>query len=148
MQSWSRSPYEPDHRNQGAGPPWCLPPTSRTACSTPLRPSPYASRPRWTTGVPSEPTMTEGDRGTGAMSRSRLETFADGVFAIAATLLILNVDSQVGTQPQGLGGRLLHIWPSYLAYAVSFVTIGIIWVQHHALMQQLGRVNRMYLLLT
>jgi uncharacterized membrane protein len=92
--------------------------------------------------------MTDGDRGTGAMSRSRLETFADGVFAIAATLLILNVDSQVGTQPHGLGGRLLHIWPSYLAYAVSFVTIGIIWVQHHALMQQLGRVNRMYLLLT
>ena len=63
--------------------------------------------------------MTGGDRGTGAMSRSRLETFADGVFAIAATLLILNVDSQVGTQPHGLGGWLLHIWPSYLAYAVS-----------------------------
>ncbi len=70
------------------------------------------------------------------MSRSRLEAFADGVFAIAATLLILNVDSQVGTEPHGLGGRLLHIWPSYVAYAVSFVTIGIIWVNHHALMQQ------------
>ena len=60
------------------------------------------------------------------MSTSRLETFADGVFAIAATLLILNVDAQVSDVPD-LGARLLHIWPSYLAYAVSFVTIGIMW---------------------
>ena len=59
------------------------------------------------------------------MSPSRLETFADGVFAIAATLLILNVDTQIAGDLPNLGDRLLHIWPSYLAYAVSFVTIGI-----------------------
>ena len=81
------------------------------------------------------------------MSRSRLEAFADGVFAIAATLLILNVDTQVGSSPHGLGARLLHIWPSYVAYAVSFLTIGIIWVNHHAVMQQMGRVDRTFLFL-
>ena len=66
---------------------------------------------------------------------------------IAATLLILNVDTQVGSSPHGLAGRLLHIWPSYVAYAVSFLTIGIIWVNHHAVMQQMGRVDRTYLFL-
>ena len=77
---------------------------------------------------------------------SRLETFADGVFAIAATLLILNVDAQVGNQASGLGERMLHIWPSYIAYAVSFVTIGIIWSNHHTVLGQLGRVDRTFLL--
>lgn len=88
------------------------------------------------------------DKRTGGMTSGRLEAFADGVFAIAATLLILNVDTQVGSEPQGLGGRLLHIWPSYVAYAVSFLTIGIIWVNHHTLMQQMGRVDRTFLFLT
>ena len=56
------------------------------------------------------------------MTTERLETFADGVFAIAATLLILNVDAQI----RDSGALdLTHIWPSYIAYAASFVTIGI-----------------------
>lgn len=81
------------------------------------------------------------------MSTARLETFADGVFAIAATLLILNVDAQVREGSTGIGDRLLEIWPSYIAYAVSFVTIGIIWSNHHTVMAQLGRVNRTFLML-
>jgi uncharacterized membrane protein len=81
------------------------------------------------------------------MTTSRLETFADGVFAIAATLLILNVDAQI-SDVQSLGSRLLHIWPSYLAYAVSFVTIGIMWVNHHTLMSQIDRTDRRFLLAT
>lgn len=79
------------------------------------------------------------------MSRGRLETFADGVFAIAATLLILNVDSQVSGSGHHLGHELLHVWPSYVAYAVSFLTIGIIWVNHHTVMGQIGRVDRSFL---
>lgn len=71
------------------------------------------------------------------MSTTRLETFADGVFAIAATLLILNVD--------GAEGGLTHIWPSYVAYAVSFITIGIIWVNHHTVMAQIRQVDRRFL---
>ncbi len=71
------------------------------------------------------------------MTRARLETFADGVFALAATLLILNVDEAHGT--------LRSIWPQYVGYAVSFVTIGIIWVNHHTVMDQVGRVDRRFL---
>lgn len=82
------------------------------------------------------------------MSPARLETFADGVFAIAATLLILNVDTQIGGDLPNLGDRLLHIWPSYLAYAVSFVTIGIMWVNHHTVMGQVVRVDRRFMFAT
>jgi uncharacterized membrane protein len=81
------------------------------------------------------------------VSTSRLETFADGVFAIAATLLILNVDAQVVGSGH-LGTQLLHIWPSYVAYGVSFLTIGIIWVQHHTFMAQIERADRTFLFLS
>jgi uncharacterized membrane protein len=79
------------------------------------------------------------------LNPSRLETFADGVFAIAATLLILNVDAQVAGDTGALGERLTHIWPSYLAYAVSFVTIGIMWVNHHWVMSQIDHTDRRFL---
>jgi uncharacterized membrane protein len=80
----------------------------------------------------------------------RLETFADGVFAIAATLLILNVDSSVRscTEEVGLSHHLLCGWPSYAAYVVSFLTIGIIWANHHTVMDQIARANRTFLMLT
>jgi uncharacterized membrane protein len=77
------------------------------------------------------------------MSTTRLEAFADGVFAIAATLLILNVT--VSGAP--LARELVQIWPSYAAYAVSFLTIGIIWVNHHTVMGQVARVDRLFLFL-
>lgn len=80
------------------------------------------------------------------MSTSRLETFADGVFAIAATLLVLLFDVPKGGH--SLGHSLLHQWPSYLAYAVSFVTIGIMWVNHHDVMTQIGETDRTFLFLT
>jgi uncharacterized membrane protein len=72
-----------------------------------------------------------------------LEAFADGVFAIAATLLILNVV----VTGKSLGQELLMIWPSYVAYALSFVTIGIIWVNHHTVLHQVARVDRTFLML-
>jgi uncharacterized membrane protein len=74
---------------------------------------------------------------------SRLEAFSDGVFAIAATLLILNVQAGGSHLAQELG----RIWPSYVAYAVSFVTIGIIWVNHHTVMAQIAKVDRVLLML-
>ena len=79
------------------------------------------------------------------MRPARLEAFADGVFAIAATLLILNVDGQIPGDASDLGASILHIWPSYLAYAVSFVTIGIMWVNHHTVMSQIDRTDRRFL---
>jgi uncharacterized membrane protein len=78
----------------------------------------------------------------------RVEAFADGVFAIAATLLILNVDGQIRSGSGPLGGRLLHVWPSYVAYAVSFLTIGIMWINHHQVMEQVGRIDRRFLVAT
>lgn len=77
------------------------------------------------------------------MPTGRLEAFADGIFAFAATLLILNLSVGAGA----LGPQLLGIWPSYVAYMVSFVTIGIIWVNHHMVMHQVGRVDRLFLML-
>ena len=85
------------------------------------------------------------------MGTNRLETFADGVFAIAATLLILNVDAQVrsvGELDVPLRTALAHAWPSYVGYVVSFVTIGVIWANHHTVMSQIARVDRTFLLIT
>jgi len=88
-------------------------------------------------------TTSENPTGSSTISSSRLETFSDGVFAIAATLLILDVRAGPGE----LGGRLVHIWPSYVAYAVSFLTIGIIWINHHSVFTQIRRVDRLFLLI-
>jgi uncharacterized membrane protein len=82
------------------------------------------------------------------VTTSRLETFADGVFAIAATLLILSVDSQVSHDVPDLGAQLAHVWPSYLGYVVSFLTIGIMWVNHHTVMSQIDKVDRRFMLAT
>ena len=71
---------------------------------------------------------------------SRLEAFSDGIFAIAATLLVLEIG--VSARSADLGHDLLHLWPSYLAYVTSFVTIGIIWINHHHTVSLLGRVDR------
>jgi uncharacterized membrane protein len=75
-------------------------------------------------------------------STGRLETFSDGVFAIAATLLVL--EFSVGDVPN-LGRELLHLWPSYLAYVTSFLTIGIIWMNHHHTVSFISRVDRTFL---
>lgn len=77
------------------------------------------------------------------MSTSRLERLSDGVFAIVATLLILDV--QASGLP--LGHELLHIWPSYVAYAVSFLTIGMIWANQHTMFAQIDRVDRAFLMI-
>src|SRR5205814_3861050 len=77
-------------------------------------------------------------------STARLETFSDGVFAIAATLLILEIRLP---EHGGLTHELLHLWPSYGAYAISFITIGIMWVNHHAIFEQIDRINRTFLVI-
>jgi uncharacterized membrane protein len=78
------------------------------------------------------------------VTTSRLETFSDGVFAIAATLLILDVNIP---HEGSVTHDLVHIWPSYLAYAISFLTIGIIWVNHDAVLRQIGHTDRTFLFL-
>ena len=77
------------------------------------------------------------------MATTRLETFADGVFAIAATLLIIDVTADA--RGGALGTELAHAWPQYAAYGVSFVTIGIMWVNHHTCLDQIARTDRTFL---
>ncbi len=74
------------------------------------------------------------------MSPARLEAFSDGVLAIAATLLVLEL--QVPSTSDNLARALLAQWPSYAAYLTSFATIGIIWVNHHELIANVRRVDR------
>jgi uncharacterized membrane protein len=80
------------------------------------------------------------------MTSARLEAFSDGVFAIAATLLVLELHVPAPTA-DGLGQALLAEWPSYASFVVSFVTIGIIWVNHHGLFANVQRVDRTLLFL-
>jgi len=81
------------------------------------------------------------------METSRVEAFSDGVFAIAITLLILAVGIEQSLAEGNLRHQLLHLWPAYIAYAVSFLTIGIMWVNHHQIFRHFERVDRPLLLL-
>jgi len=74
-----------------------------------------------------------------------MEAFSDGVFAIAATLLVLEFSVDTGRNADPLGDQLLHLWPSYLAYLTSFITIGIIWMNHHHAVSMMGRTDRTFL---
>jgi uncharacterized membrane protein len=87
------------------------------------------------------------------LSTRRLEAFSDGVFAIAITLLVLDI-----TVPEGSGEELLTVvanqWPSYLAYVISFATIGVTWLEHNVITDYMEyadamvvRVNLLLLLL-
>ena len=78
----------------------------------------------------------------GRLSESgRVEAFSDGVLAIALTLLALDLRVPV-SRPGSFGHDLLNEWPSYIAYLASFVYIGVIWANHHALFTRIDRVNR------
>jgi uncharacterized membrane protein len=81
------------------------------------------------------------------MEPNRVEAFSDGVFAIAITLLILAVGIEQAISGGDLGEQLLDLWPAYIAYAVSFLTIGIMWVNHHQIFRHFERVDRPLLLL-
>jgi TMEM175 potassium channel family protein len=70
----------------------------------------------------------------------RLEAFSDGVFAIAITLLVLDIGVSA-TAGQDLGGAIRGLWPSYLAYVASFSTIGAAWLGHNAITEYLERAD-------
>jgi uncharacterized membrane protein len=73
------------------------------------------------------------------VSTNRLEAFSDGVFAIAITLLVLELNVPEGDH---LWEQLKDEWPSFAAFFVSFWVIGIIWVNHHGVLDHLGRADR------
>jgi uncharacterized membrane protein len=83
---------------------------------------------------------TTGERETG-----RLEAFSDGVFAIAITLLILEID--VPLHSTHLFHDILHTWPSFLAYVLSFAVILIMWINHHTVFRLITRIDRRFLMI-
>jgi uncharacterized membrane protein len=79
---------------------------------------------------------------------ARLEAFSDGVFAVAITLLVLNVGAGLSTSKSGhLPQALLRQWPEYLAYLISFLFILIMWTNHHTLFRYIRRSDHTLLLL-
>ncbi len=81
------------------------------------------------------------------MSKARIEAFSDGVIAVAITLLALDLKVPDPGSTASLAHRLGAQWPNYAAYVVSFVTIGIIWINHHAMFRRLTRVDHTILIL-
>jgi uncharacterized membrane protein len=80
------------------------------------------------------------------MDRSRLEAFSDGVFAVAITLLALDLTVE-GPGHGRLIDQLYDKWPAFLAYLISFFMIGIVWVNHHTLVRSITKVDRLLLFL-
>jgi uncharacterized membrane protein len=80
-------------------------------------------------------------------STHRLEAFSDGVLAIAITLLIIEIGVPHVEGDASLGDKIGDLWPSYFAYVLSFVTIGIYWANHHSYMQLFRRTDHAFLML-
>lgn len=80
---------------------------------------------------------------------NRTEAFSDGVMAIAITLLVLDLvvpsRAQLAAGHQSLAQALGHLWPNFLAFVVSFLVIGIMWVNHHAMFSMVRAVDRQVL---
>ena len=92
--------------------------------------------------------MTGGAAGrVGSETRdtTRLQAFSDGVFAITITLLVLEIRPPADTV--NLADGLAELWPSYLAYAVTFLLIGQVWVNHHVMFDHIRAADRVVLLL-
>jgi len=81
------------------------------------------------------------------IAKSRIEAFSDGVIAVAITLLVLDLRVPEPGGGGDLGSRLADLWPNYLAYVISFVAIGIMWINHHAMLRRLTGVDHSVLVL-
>jgi uncharacterized membrane protein len=85
-------------------------------------------------------------RPLGSIPTTRIEAFSDGVFAIATTLLVLEI-AVPSAEHENLFEGLGDLWPSYLGYLVGFFTIGVMWINHHFLIGLFDRVTRPLLFL-
>ena len=81
----------------------------------------------------------------------RVEAFSDGVFAIAITLLALNMKvpgrADLAGMHATLFDALLAQWPAYLAYLISFLTVLIMWVNHHRMFRNIRRTDHSFMML-
>ena len=92
---------------------------------------------------------SEGIKQIPLMSLNRFEAFSDGVFAIAVTLLVLEIKAPDLSQatPSEAVTKLLQVFPQVLSYTTSFIVIGVLWINHHALFHFLKRVDRTVLVI-
>ncbi|HEY7356925.1 MAG TPA: TMEM175 family protein [Ktedonobacterales bacterium] len=87
----------------------------------------------------------DGSRGE-AKETGRLEAFSDGIFAVAITLLVLEIKIPP-PETSGLGLWVLNQWPSFLAYFISFTTILIMWINHHAIFNLIHRTDHTFMVI-
>ncbi|MDQ2902407.1 MAG: TMEM175 family protein [Chloroflexota bacterium] len=86
---------------------------------------------------------TQNQRGPGApLSTARTEAFSDGVFAVAITLLVLNLQVPQLASEEWFNNELPHLWSKVLIYMLSFVVVGIYWVAHHNTFHYISRSDR------
>ncbi len=90
-----------------------------------------------------------GTTSTRQLPTRRLEALVDGVFAIAITLLVIEIKVPLihSDDPSDLADALIDLWPSYLAYAVTFFVVGAYWINHHRMFFLLRGVNHTFLIL-
>jgi uncharacterized membrane protein len=78
---------------------------------------------------------------------ARIEALSDGVFAIAITLLIIEIGVPHVEANEGLGSALRDLWPSYFGFALSFMTIGVMWANHHGMFKDIERADHTLIVL-
>lgn len=86
------------------------------------------------------------------ISKSRIETLTDGIFAIVMTLLVLEITVPNLTHSELIAGelskRLLELWPVILSYSISFIILGFFWINHHDQFHYIKRANRVFVWIT
>jgi uncharacterized membrane protein len=86
----------------------------------------------------------KGSAPAGIFTKNRLEALSDGVFAIVMTILVLEISVPLITGTSAnmeLLHRLLEMWPKFLAYGVSFLVLGVIWINHHLMFHHIRRAD-------
>jgi uncharacterized membrane protein len=81
------------------------------------------------------------------VTKGRLEAFSDGVFAIAMTLLVIEIRPPALGRGESLARALFDLWPHYLGYALSFLVLGVMWLNHHRLFQAVDAIDGLLLVL-
>jgi uncharacterized membrane protein len=81
------------------------------------------------------------------LTKNRLEAFSDGVFAIAITLLVIEIRPPTPNDGETLARALWEQWPHYLGYFLSFLVLGVMWLNHHRIFEPAQRVDGIVLVL-
>jgi len=81
------------------------------------------------------------------LTKNRLEAFSDGVFAIAITLLVIEIRPPTPAEGETLARALWEQWPHYLGYFLSFLVLGVMWLNHHRIFEPAQRVDGIVLVL-